>query len=722
MIQQPHKPGDLLNNRYQIAEAVGQGGMSTVYKATDVNLQRVVAVKVIHPHLSNDPDFVRRFEVEAKTAAQLRHPNIVQVYDYNHDGPIYYIVLEFVVGESLQGRLQRLHEAKRTLELPEAIKLAADIGDALAYAHDKGLIHRDVKPANVMVNVQGEAILTDFGIVKIVGGTQHTATGAVLGTARYMSPEQIKGSRVDDRSDIYSFGVMLFEMVGGRLPFQSESVMTMMMMHVNDPVPDLHQIRPDVPPDVVTVINKALAKKPGDRYQTMSEMVTALRQANLKGEHTGKTTIVDDSPVSVLEPLYERLQTAVATSDWVETLALGGQIQAADANYRDVPQLMALARSKLRAPQLKPPQLTEVLDPSLTAVPRKPISKSVWLGVSAVAILLVLGVIFGPSLFSASPPSEVKRVVTATPSLTTEVVAAVLPTNTKSPTANPTNTLLPLPTRPPTETPIPRPTATPRPQPTATPLLPGRQTIPLAQLTPEIPWLAYDAASVPSTGYLGFNETKPPFDDVRVRQAFALAVDREAVASLMEQIGSGQDFRPAAVFTPPDVLGRDLYGDVGLPFDPDRAQALLSEAGYPNGSGLPRIELGFNENDTNRQMAELIAAMWQRNLGVNVVLQPYDNWNTYQELLDTDAPQIFRMGWAADFNDPDNFLAGFTDESSSGGRTNFNNNEFNLLVKEAANLVRDPAARQRLYIQAEEILVEQEAVIIPLYHYHVNSE
>ncbi len=721
MIQQPHKPGDLLNGRYQIGEAVGQGGMSTVYKAMDLNLQRVVAVKVIHPHLSNDPDFVRRFEIEAKTAAQLRHPNIVQVYDYNHDGPIYYIVLEFVVGEPLQTRLQRLHEAKRTLELPEAIKLATHIGDALAYAHDKGLIHRDVKPANVMVNVQGEAILTDFGIVKIVGGTQHTATGAVLGTARYMSPEQIKGSRVDDRTDIYSFGVMLYEMVGGRLPFQSESVMTMMMMHVNDPVPDLRQIRPDVPSDVVAIINKALAKEPGDRYQTMGEMVTALRQANLKGEHTGKTTIVDDAPVSVLEPLYERLQTAVATSDWGEVLVLGGQIQATDANYRDVPQLMALARSKLRAPQLKPPQATEVLAPSSPDAPRKPISKNVWLGIGAVVILLImLGVIFGPGLFSASPPNEVRRVVTATPSLTSEVVAAV-PANTKAPTANPTNTLLPSPTRRPTETPIPRPTATSRPQPTATPLLPGRQTIPLARLTPEIPWLAYDAASAPATGYLGFNETKPPFDDVRVRLAFALAVDREAVVSFREQNGEGT-YQPATVLTPPDILGRDLYGEVGLPFDPDRAQVLLAEAGYPNGNGLPAIELGFFGSDITTQTMELITAAWQRNLNVEFTLRPYDDWGSYIDLLDRDSPQIFSLGWAADFNDPSNFLVEFTGESTGGSRTTFNNREFNMLVAQAADLAGDPAARQRLYIQAEQILVEQEAVIIPLYHYHVSLE
>jgi oligopeptide transport system substrate-binding protein len=206
-----------------------------------------------------------------------------------------------------------------------------------------------------------------------------------------------------------------------------------------------------------------------------------------------------------------------------------------------------------------------------------------------------------------------------------------------------------------------------------------------------------------------------------VRQAFALAVDREAVASWREQNGEGT-YQPATVFTPPDILGRDLYGEVGLSFDPDRAQALLAEAGYPNGNGLPAIELGFFGTDTATQMLELIAATWQRNLGVEVTLRPYDDWGGYIDLLGRDAPQIFSLGWAADFNDPSNFLVEFTGESAGGIRTTFNNREFNALVEQAADLAGDPAARQRLYIQAEQILVEQEAAIIPLYHYHVNSE
>ena len=271
--------GKSIGNRYQIEEVLGSGGMSTVFKATDPNLKRVVAVKIIHPHMSMDADFVRRFEEEAASVGQLRHPNIVQVHDFNHDGDAYYMVLEFVPGESLAERLTRLGADGRKMGNPEVIRYAGQICEAVDYAHQRGLIHRDLKPANVMLDVHGNAILMDFGIAKIVGGTRHTATGAVIGTAMYMSPEQIKGVEIDRRSDIYSLGVMLFEMVSGRPPFQADSAMTLMMMHVNDPVPDLRQLRPDLPMGLVQVIEKALAKDPNRRYQTAGEMAAALGNA-----------------------------------------------------------------------------------------------------------------------------------------------------------------------------------------------------------------------------------------------------------------------------------------------------------------------------------------------------------------------------------------------------------------------------------------------------------
>ncbi|HSM56066.1 MAG TPA: protein kinase [Candidatus Sulfomarinibacteraceae bacterium] len=269
--------GKKIGGRYEILELLGQGGMSAVYKAMDQNLKRVVAVKLIHPHLSDDPEFVRRFEEEAKAVAQLRHPNIVQIFDFDHDGDVYYIVFEFVPGETLQDRLKRLHEAERRMDVDLLLRITGSLTDALNYAHSRGLVHRDVKPANVMLNVSNEPVLMDFGIVKIVGGTQHTATGAVMGTARYMSPEQIRGERVDERTDLYSLGVMLFEMAGGRAPFEADSAMTVMMMHVNDPVPDLRQLRPEVPADLVSLINRTLAKNPDERFATAGALAEALK-------------------------------------------------------------------------------------------------------------------------------------------------------------------------------------------------------------------------------------------------------------------------------------------------------------------------------------------------------------------------------------------------------------------------------------------------------------
>ncbi len=298
--------GETLGGRYKIEKLLGKGGMSAVYQAADPNLRRVVAVKLIHTHLSDDPAFVSRFMAEAATVAQLRHPNIIQVFDFNHDEDTYYIVFEFVPGETLQDRLKRLNADGRKMSINEALTIIASVADALEYAHSRDLVHRDVKPANVMLNVHNEPILMDFGIVKIVGGTTHTATGATLGTARYMAPEQIRGENVDRRTDIYALGVMLYEMLAGRAPFEADSVMTMMMMHVTDPVPNLSRFRPEIPPQLRQIVEKALSKDPQQRFQTAREFATALRQVDLSAPPppvaaTAAATVVEPLPAEVME-------------------------------------------------------------------------------------------------------------------------------------------------------------------------------------------------------------------------------------------------------------------------------------------------------------------------------------------------------------------------------------------------------------------------------------
>jgi serine/threonine protein kinase len=278
-MEQPTWIGRTLSDRYRIDAMLGQGGMSAVYKATDPNLKRVVAIKLIHSHLSIDPSFVMRFESEAAAVASLRHPNIVQVFDFNNDHGVYYMVLEFIPGETLQDRMKRLAESKRQLAAEDALKFTMNISDAVGYAHQRGMVHRDIKPANIMLDVQGQAILMDFGIVKILGGDSHTSTGAVVGTARYMSPELIRGEVADQRSDIYSLGVTLYEMLSGRPPFVADSAMTLMMMHLNDPVPDVRGFRPDIHPEIVAIIQKCLAKDRTDRYQSAAELSGDLRRA-----------------------------------------------------------------------------------------------------------------------------------------------------------------------------------------------------------------------------------------------------------------------------------------------------------------------------------------------------------------------------------------------------------------------------------------------------------
>ncbi len=278
-MDQPTWIGRTLSNRYRIDALLGQGGMSAVYKATDPNLKRVVAIKLIHSHLSTDPSFVQRFESEASAVASLRHPNIVQVYDFNNDNGVYYMVLEFIPGETLQDRLKRLAENGRQLSLQEAINFTINIADAVGYAHQRGMIHRDIKPANIMLDVQGQGILMDFGIVKILGSDSHTSTGAVVGTARYMSPELIRGEVADHRSDLYSLGVTLYEMLSGRPPFVADSAMTLMMMHLNDPVPNVRGFRQDVPAELVRILEKLLAKDRNARYQSAAELTADLRRA-----------------------------------------------------------------------------------------------------------------------------------------------------------------------------------------------------------------------------------------------------------------------------------------------------------------------------------------------------------------------------------------------------------------------------------------------------------
>ena len=255
--------------KYQIVELIGRGAMAEVYKAYQPALDRYTAIKLMHSFLAEDKNFLGRFQREAKAAAQLRHPNIVQVHDFDVvDGVYYYMVMEFIDGYTLRDKLQELASANEIMPLDKAIHIAEEVASALSYAHGRGMVHRDIKPSNVMIDQEGHVILTDFGIAKILSDTQYTITGAIAGTPNYISPELGLGKLADARSDIYSLGTTLFQMVTGELPYQADSAVTVLLKHVNDPVPIASQLNPALPPDIDRILFKAMSKNPDDRYQT----------------------------------------------------------------------------------------------------------------------------------------------------------------------------------------------------------------------------------------------------------------------------------------------------------------------------------------------------------------------------------------------------------------------------------------------------------------------
>ena len=268
---------DLVGQRlgqYRIEARVARGATSTIYKAYQEKLDRYVAVKVLSPHFIDEPGFLDRFYQEARAVARLDHPNILPVYDFDQVGETVYIVMKYVNTGTLRNAM------RGPLDLPYTLEIITQVGLALGYAHRQGVVHRDVKPGNILIADNNWALLTDFGLAKILEGNQRlTRTGAGVGTPEYMSPEQAQGQAVDGRADLYSLGVMLYEMLAGQLPFESDSGIAVAMKHVNDPVKPPRDYRPDLPPAVEQVILTTLEKDPDRRYPTAEAMLAALTRA-----------------------------------------------------------------------------------------------------------------------------------------------------------------------------------------------------------------------------------------------------------------------------------------------------------------------------------------------------------------------------------------------------------------------------------------------------------
>src|SRR4051812_42244941 len=272
--------------------------MSTVYLARDETLQRWVAVKVMHREISDQPDQLERFRREARAVAQLSHPNVVAVIDAGEDGGYPYIVLEYVEGETLKQRIDRLGR----LPVDEAAAYGIEIGRGLAAAHARMLVHRDVKPQNVLIDTEGRAKVTDFGIARSLESDGLTKTGRVLGTTDYVSPEQAMGQEVDARSDIYSLGVLMYEMLTGNVPFEAETLVGVAMKHVNEPMPNVQERRPEVSSALSAVIENATEKEPKRRFPDMAAMLDDLERAlevevaRAGGSHGEATTVLDSVP------------------------------------------------------------------------------------------------------------------------------------------------------------------------------------------------------------------------------------------------------------------------------------------------------------------------------------------------------------------------------------------------------------------------------------------
>ena len=268
--------GRLLGNRYEIIKKIGNGGMATVYKAKCHVLNRFVAVKILRDEFTTDEEFIKRFEIEAQSAASITHPNIVSVYDVGNEGNLYYIVMELIQGKTLK---EIIVEEKGALPWKWSINIATQIASALEVAHKNNIVHRDIKPHNIIITEDGVAKVTDFGIAKAVSNSTITAFGSTMGSVHYFSPEHARGGFTDSKSDIYSLGVVMYEMLTGKVPFEADTPVSVALKHMQEEPTSPLEANPDIPSAVNNIILKALKKDTSQRYQTATEMLQDLRRA-----------------------------------------------------------------------------------------------------------------------------------------------------------------------------------------------------------------------------------------------------------------------------------------------------------------------------------------------------------------------------------------------------------------------------------------------------------
>jgi hypothetical protein len=324
--------GTTLSGRYRLESRIGSGGMSTVYRAHDETLERFVAIKLMNREVASDSDQLERFRREARAVARLSHPNIVHVIDAGEDESRPYIVFEYIDGETLKEHIQRLGR----LEIPEAVAYCVEIARALGAAHANHVVHRDVKPQNVLIDHDGTAKVTDFGIARTLEEQGLTADGRVLGTTDYVSPEQALGQHVSGQSDLYSLGVVLYEMLTGELPYRGENQVAVAMKHVRESVPDVRKLRPEVSAGLAAVIERATAKELAERYADDTELIAdledalALETSRAGGADGQVTAVIDSLPPQKRErvPLSVRHRRGAYALTLVAALVVAGIVVA----------------------------------------------------------------------------------------------------------------------------------------------------------------------------------------------------------------------------------------------------------------------------------------------------------------------------------------------------------------------------------------------------------
>ena len=309
--------GQKINDRYEIIKSIGEGGMANVYLAYDTILDRNVAIKVLRGDLANDEKFVRRFQREALSASSLSHPNIVAMYDVGEDNGLYYIVMEYVEGKTLKQLLKK----RGSLTLSEAIDIMLQLTDGMAHAHDSYIVHRDLKPQNIMIQDDGQIKITDFGIAMALNSTQLTQTNSVMGSVHYLPPEQAAGKGTTIKSDIYSMGIIFYELLTGELPFKGDSAVEIALKQMKEPLPDVHKLNNDIPQSIENIILKSTAKNPKNRYDEAKSMhndlLTALNDDRINEEpyvYPYPENEVDDT-TKIMKPISDDEGIAIPITD-----------------------------------------------------------------------------------------------------------------------------------------------------------------------------------------------------------------------------------------------------------------------------------------------------------------------------------------------------------------------------------------------------------------------